>query len=67
MARRTKSLDPRALRHKAIIKRNPPFPVSAGTPQEYHPRVRSAAEKAVELDDTLAEAHSSVAEDESAY
>ncbi len=29
MARRTKSLDPRALRHKAIIKRNPPFPVDA--------------------------------------
>src|SRR5713101_2631745 len=26
---RTKSLDPRALRHKAIIKRNPPFPVDA--------------------------------------
>src|SRR5262249_17300321 len=29
MARRTKSLDPRPLRHKATMKRNPPFPVDA--------------------------------------
>jgi TolB-like protein/Flp pilus assembly protein TadD len=34
---------------------------SAGTPQEYHPRARAAAQKAVELDDTLAEAHTSLA------
>jgi TolB-like protein/Tfp pilus assembly protein PilF len=33
---------------------------SAGTPQEYHPRARAAAQKAVELDDTLAEAHTSL-------
>ena len=33
---------------------------SAGTPQEYHARARAAAQKAVELDDTLAEAHSSL-------
>jgi TolB-like protein/lipopolysaccharide biosynthesis regulator YciM len=33
----------------------------AGTPQEYLPRARAAAEKAVELDDTLAEAHTSLA------
>ena len=34
---------------------------SAGTSQEYHPRQRAAAQKAVELDDTLAEAHTSLA------
>jgi adenylate cyclase len=34
---------------------------SAGTPQEYLPRARAAAQKAVELDDTLAEAHTSLA------
>ena len=34
---------------------------SAGTPQEYHARARAAAQKAVELDDTLAEAHTSLA------
>jgi TolB-like protein/Flp pilus assembly protein TadD len=33
----------------------------AGTPQEYLPRARAAAQKAVELDDTLAEAHTSFA------
>jgi TolB-like protein len=33
----------------------------AGTPQEYLPRARAAARKAVELDDTLAEAHTSLA------
>jgi TolB-like protein len=33
----------------------------AGTPQEYLPRARAAAQKAVELDDTLAEAHTSLA------
>src|SRR5207244_4767980 len=33
---------------------------SAGTPQEYNPRARAAAQKAVELDDTLAEAHTSL-------
>jgi TolB-like protein/Flp pilus assembly protein TadD len=34
---------------------------SAGPPQDYLPRARAAAQKAVELDDTLAEAHASVA------
>jgi TolB-like protein/Flp pilus assembly protein TadD len=34
---------------------------SAGTPQDYLPRARVAAQKAVELDDTLAEAHTSLA------
>jgi TolB-like protein len=34
---------------------------SAGTPQDYRPRARAAAQKAVELDDTLAEAHASLA------
>jgi TolB-like protein len=34
---------------------------AAGTPQEYLPRARAAAQKAVELDDTLAEAHTSLA------
>ncbi len=34
---------------------------SAGTPQEYNPRARAAAQKAVELDDSLAEAHPSLA------
>jgi adenylate cyclase len=34
---------------------------AAGTPQDYLPRARAAAEKAVELDDTLAEAHTSLA------
>jgi TolB-like protein/lipoprotein NlpI len=34
---------------------------SAGTPQDYLPRARAAARKAVELDDTLAEAHNSLA------
>ena len=33
----------------------------AGTPQEYLPRARAAAQKAVELDDMLAEAHTSLA------
>src|SRR6266581_2560624 len=33
---------------------------SAGTSQEYHPRQRAAAQKSVELDDTLAEAHTSL-------
>src|SRR5438034_5601067 len=34
---------------------------SAGTPQDYLPRARAAAQKAVELDDSLAEAHASLA------
>jgi TolB-like protein/lipoprotein NlpI len=34
---------------------------SAGTPQDYLPRARAAARKAVQLDDTLAEAHNSLA------
>jgi Predicted integral membrane protein len=34
---------------------------SAGTPQDYLPRARAAAQNAVELDDTLAEAHASLA------
>src|SRR5207245_10787681 len=32
----------------------------AGAPQEYLPRAKAAAEKAVELDDSLAEAHASL-------
>jgi len=34
---------------------------AAGTPQDFLPRARAAAQKAVELDDTLAEAHASLA------
>ena len=34
---------------------------AAGTPQAYLPRARAGAQKAVELDDTLAEAHTSLA------
>jgi len=34
---------------------------AAGTPQDYLPRARASAQKAVELDDTLAEAHTSLA------
>ncbi len=34
---------------------------AAGTPQEYLPRARAAAQKALELDDRLAEAHTSLA------
>jgi len=37
------------------------FMYGAGTPQEYLLRARAAAQKAVELDDTLAEAHNSLA------
>ena len=33
---------------------------AAGTPQEYLPRARAAAQKALELDDMLAEAHTSL-------
>src|SRR5438132_7102974 len=33
---------------------------STGTPQDYLPRARVAAQKAIELDDTLAEAHTSL-------
>jgi TolB-like protein/lipoprotein NlpI len=33
----------------------------AGTPQEYYPRAKAAAQKALELDDTLGEAHTSLA------
>jgi TolB-like protein len=33
----------------------------AGTPREYYPRAKAAAEKARELDDTLGEAHTSLA------
>ena len=32
-----------------------------GTPREYYPRAKAAAEKALELDDTLGEAHTSLA------
>jgi tetratricopeptide (TPR) repeat protein len=35
-------------------------PYAAGTPQEYLPRARAAAAKALELDETLAEAHTSL-------
>ncbi len=34
---------------------------SAGTPQDYLPRARAAAQRAVQLDDSLAEAHTSLA------
>jgi TolB-like protein/Flp pilus assembly protein TadD len=34
---------------------------SAGTPQEYFPRAKAAAKKALEIDDALAEAHASLA------
>jgi TolB-like protein len=33
----------------------------AGSPQDYYPRAKAAAEKAVELDNTLGEAHTSLA------
>ena len=33
----------------------------AGTPQDYYPRAKAAAQKALELDDTLGEAHTSLA------
>src|ERR1700756_892162 len=33
----------------------------AGTPQDYYPRAKAAAQKALELDDTLGEAHTSMA------
>ena len=33
----------------------------AGTPKDYYPRAKAAAEKALQLDDTLAEAHTSIA------
>lgn len=33
----------------------------AGTPQEYYPRAKAAAQKALELDDALGEAHTSLA------
>jgi len=33
----------------------------AGTPKDYYPRDKAAAEKALQLDDTLAEAHTSMA------
>jgi len=34
---------------------------TAGTPREYYPKARTAAKKALELDDTLAEAHATLA------
>jgi TolB-like protein/Flp pilus assembly protein TadD len=34
---------------------------SAGTPREYYPKAKSASKKALELDDTLAEAHTTLA------
>src|SRR5712692_8771547 len=40
---------------------------SGGTPQECNPKAESAAKKAVELDDTLAEAHTSLASSLSSY
>jgi len=33
----------------------------AGAPQDYYPRAKAAAQKALELDDTLGEAHTSIA------
>jgi len=37
-------------------------PYSAGSPQESFPRAKAAAKKAIELDETLAEAHTSLAQ-----
>lgn len=37
-------------------------PYSAGSPQESFPRAKAAAKRAIELDDTLAEAHTSLAQ-----
>jgi TolB-like protein/Flp pilus assembly protein TadD len=34
---------------------------AAGTPQEFYPKAKAAAKKALELDDTLAEAHTTLA------
>ena len=34
---------------------------TAGTPREYYPKAKTAAKKALELDDTLAEAHTTLA------
>jgi TolB-like protein/Flp pilus assembly protein TadD len=34
---------------------------TAGTPREYYPKAKAAAKKALELDDTLAEAHTTLA------
>jgi serine/threonine-protein kinase len=34
---------------------------TAGTPREYYPKAKTAAQKALELDDTLAEAHTTLA------
>ncbi len=34
---------------------------SAGTPREYYPKAKTASEKALKLDDTLAEAHTTLA------
>src|SRR5207237_532390 len=34
---------------------------SAGSPQEFYPKAKATAKKALEIDDTLAEAHSSLA------
>jgi TolB-like protein/Flp pilus assembly protein TadD len=34
---------------------------TAGTPQEFYPKAKAAAQKALELDDTLAEAHTTLA------
>ncbi len=40
---------------------------SAGAPQEYYPKAKAAARKALELDETLAEAHTSLAQALFAY
>jgi serine/threonine-protein kinase len=40
---------------------------SAGSPQEYYPRAKAAARRALELDETLAEAHTSLAQALFAY
>ena len=34
---------------------------TAGAPREYYPKAKAAAKKALELDDTLAEAHTTLA------
>jgi hypothetical protein len=40
---------------------------SAGAPQEFYPKAKAAARRALELDETLAEAHTSLAQALFAY
>ena len=51
-----------ALAYTGIVDSCALIPVyGAGTPQDYYPRAKAAAQKALELDDTLGEAHTSLA------